>query len=141
MNSQTDAKNAGEEATQPVEPRNLALVTDRHRLGFFLIRYVPHPLRDESVNIAVVMVGDGFADVRFVRDWQRVLALDPGADIGLMKGLAREIRDKLHAGEQREQMLLVMEDSFSNAIQLSPRKGCLTEDPAIEIEALASQYL
>jgi len=87
------------------------------------------------------MVGNGFADVRFVRDWQRVLALDPGADIGLMKGLAHEIRDKLHAGEQREQMLLVMEDSFSNAIQLSPRKGCLTEDPAIEIEALASQYL
>jgi hypothetical protein len=34
-----------------------------------------------------------------------------------------------------------LEDSFSNVIQLSPAKGCLAEDPAREIEAMASMYL
>ncbi len=34
-----------------------------------------------------------------------------------------------------------MEDSFSNRFRLSPVKGCVTEDPAREIEAMASMYL
>ncbi len=33
-----------------------------------------------------------------------------------------------------------MEDSFSNLIQLSPISACLAEDPAKEMEALASFY-
>jgi hypothetical protein len=141
VNSRTNAKNAEEDTTRPVGGRILGLVTAWRKLEFFLVSYVPHTLRDESINIAVVMIGDGFADVRFVRDWQRVLVLDADADIELLKELACEIRDKLRAGGQREDMLLMMENSFSNAIRLSPRKGCLTEDPTTEIETLASQYL
>jgi Protein of unknown function (DUF3037) len=98
-------------------------------------------LRDESVNIAIVMVGDDFADVRIVCDWQCVLELDPDADILLLKQLACDIREKLRNKEQRKEMLSRMEQSFSNAIQLSPWKGCLTEDPATEIETLAARYL
>lgn len=116
-------------------------MTDWRTLEFFLVRYVPHTLRNESVDIAVVMTGDGFAEVRSVRDWQRVLALDPDADIELLKGVVRDIHDKLRTGEQRDEILLMMEHAFSNAIRLSPTKGCLTRNPAIEIETLASQYL
>ena len=56
--------------------------SDRHELGFFLLRYVPDAVKEEFVNIGVVMVGGGtdagYADVRFTRDWRRVLCLDPG---------------------------------------------------------------
>jgi hypothetical protein len=107
----------------------------------FVVSYVPQILRDRSANIAVVMVGEGFADVRFARDWQGVLALDPEADTELLTELAREIRDKLRVPDQGEEMLRQMEDSWSNSIQISAGKGCLTKDPTAEIETLASQYL
>jgi hypothetical protein len=52
-------------------------MADRRQLEFFLLRYVPDAVKDEFVNIGVVMVeagagGDGFAEVRFTRDWLRV---------------------------------------------------------------------
>ena len=52
-----------------------------------------------------------------------------------------EIRDKLRAPGQLEEMLLRMEDSWSNTIQISGGKGCLMENPSTEIEVLASQFL
>jgi len=106
-----------------------------------VISYVPSTLREEGVNIAVVMFGVGFADLRLVSDWQRVLALDPGADIQLLEALATQIRDKLVDAEQRQGMLSTLEDSFSNAIRCSPPKGCFIEDPETEIENLAAKYL
>jgi len=116
------------------------------QLEFFLLRYVPDAVKDEFVNIGVVMVenganGSGFAEVRFTRDWRRVRCLDPQADVEMLAALEREIRGQLAATHDREVLLRRLEDSFSNVIQLSPAKGCLAEDPAREIEAMASMYL
>ncbi len=113
----------------------------RHSLKFFVVSYAPTASSEQSVNIAVVIVGDGFADVRFVPNWERVMALDPEADIELLTALASEIRDDLRAADQREDALHRMQDSWSNTIRVSPSKGCLTDNPATEIEILASQYL
>lgn len=127
--------------TQSGEGGLLSAAPEQHTVKVFIVSYLPHPVKDERVNIAVVMIGDGFADVRVARDWQRVLAVDPGADIELLSALTLEIRDKVRLPGQREEMLLKMEDSWSNAVQLSLGKGCLTADPASEIETLASEYL
>jgi hypothetical protein len=126
-------------------------MAERKQLEFFLLRYVPDAVKDEFVNIGVVMVEPGangaggietrFADVRFTRDWRRVRCLDPQADVGMLEALEREIRGQLATTRDREVLLRRLEDSFSNVIQLSPAKGCLTEDPAREIEAMASMYL
>jgi Protein of unknown function (DUF3037) len=121
-------------------------MTDKRQLEFFLLRYVPNAVKDEFVNIGVVMVeagvkSGGFAEVRFTRDWGRVWCLDPEADVEMLTALEREIRGQLATTHDREVLLGRMEDSFSNAIQLSPAKRCLAEDPAREIEALASMYL
>ena len=59
----------------------------------------------------------------------------------MLEALEREIRGQLATAQDREGLLRRMEDSFSNVIQLSPAKGCLAEDPATEIEAMASFYL
>ncbi len=53
----------------------------------------------------------------------------------------REIRGQLIETRNRELLLLRLQDSFSNVIQLSPAKGCLAEDPAVEIETMTSLYL
>jgi hypothetical protein len=119
---------------------------EKRHLDFFLLRYVPDAVKDEFVNIGVVMVeaganGAGFADVRFTRDWRRVRCLDPQADVEMLSALEREIHGQLATTHDREVLLRRLEDSFSNVIQLSPAKGCLAEDPAREIEAMASMYL
>jgi hypothetical protein len=118
----------------------------RRQLEFFLLRYVPDAVKDEFVNIGLVVVeasgnGGGFAEVRFTRDWRRVRCLDPQADVEMLAALEREIRGQLAETRDREGLLRRLEDSFSNVIQLSPAKGCLAEDPAREIEAMASMYL
>jgi hypothetical protein len=127
------------------------LAPDRRQFEFFLLRYVPDAVKDEFVNIGLVMVeawanGGGtndiaFADVRFTRDWRRVRCLDPQADVEMLAALEREIRGQLATTHDREGLLRWLEDSFSNVIQISPTKGCLAEDPAREIEAMASMYL
>lgn len=120
-------------------------MADRHQLEFFLLRYVPDAVRDEFVNIGVVMLqpganGSGFADVCFTRDWRRVRCLDPGADVEMLEALEREIRGQLKDIGNRERLLHKLEDSYSNLIQLSATKGCLAEEPAREIEMLAKLY-
>jgi Protein of unknown function (DUF3037) len=119
---------------------------ERRKLEFFLLRYVPDAVKDEFVNIGVVMVepaanGSGFADVRFTRDWRRVRCLDPQADVEMLQGLECEVRGQLADVRDRAALLRRLEDSFSNVIQVSPTKGCLAEDPAREIETMASMYL
>ena len=121
-------------------------MADRRQLEFFLLRYVPDAVKDEFVNIAVVMVepganGGGFAEVRFTRDWRRVRCLDPQADVEMLAALERDIRGQLGTTHDRDVLLRRLQDSFSNVIQLSPAKGCLAEDPVREIEAMASMYL
>ena len=118
----------------------------KRQLEFFLLRYVPNAVRNEFVNIGLVMVeggadSGGFADVRFTRDWRRVRWLDPQADVEMLEALERDIRKRLASREDRAILLRQMEDSFSNAIQLSPTQKCLAEDPVAEIEAMASMYL
>lgn len=121
-------------------------MSDLRQLEFFLLRYVPDAVKNEFVNIGLVMVepganGDGFADVRFTRDWRRVRCLDPQADVDMLAALERDIRGQLATTREREVLLRRLEDSFSNVIQLSPAKGCLAEDPVAEIEMMASMYL
>jgi hypothetical protein len=121
-------------------------MADRRQLEFFLLRYVPDAVKDEFVNIGVVMVeaganGAGFADVRFTRDWRRVRCLDPQADVDMLAALERDIRGHLATVQDRVGLRRRLEESFSNVIQLSPTKGCLADDPAVEIEATASMYL
>jgi hypothetical protein len=126
-------------------------MADRRQLEFFLLRYVPDAVKDEFVNIGVVMVeagangthsnGGGFAEVRFTRDWRRVRCLDPQADVEMLAALERDIRGQLATTHDREVLLRRLQDSFSNVIQISTAKGLLADDPVAEIEAMASMYL
>ena len=120
-------------------------MADKRQLEFFLLRYVPDAVKDEFVNIGVVMTepaanGLGFAEVRFTRDWRRVRCLDPDADIEMLEALEREIRSQLSNVRERGVLLRKMEESFSNLIQVSSSKGCLAEEPGKEIELLAKLY-
>jgi hypothetical protein len=113
---------------------------------FFLLCYTTDRVTAESVNIGIVLfdpnsLAEGFCDARFLDDWERLQSIDPDADIEVLRATANDIQKQLRSTVQRESFLRMMEDSFSNAIWLSPRSECITEDPTLEIESLARRYL
>ncbi|HZD76529.1 MAG TPA: DUF3037 domain-containing protein, partial [Acidobacteriaceae bacterium] len=73
-------------------------LTTRQRCEFSLIRYVPDPVKNEFVNIGVLLRGeDARAAVRFTRDWSRVRCVDPDADTTMLEALEAEIGRRLAA--------------------------------------------
>ena len=119
---------------------------DLKQCEFFLLRYVPDAVKDEFVNIGVVLVepganGAGFAEVKLTRDWQRVKCLDPTADVEMLAGLENDLRARLKEVGSRQDFFRSVEESFSNVLRLSPAKACLTESPAEELGRLAEMYL
>jgi hypothetical protein len=122
---------------------------ERRKCEFLLLRYVPDAVKDEFVNVGVVLYesGGGWADVRFTRDWKRVRCLDPDADVEMLEGLEQEIKERMLEGASSkdwlnlEWLLKRMEDSFSNAIRLTPSKAVLADSPQEEIGRLAEMYL
>jgi hypothetical protein len=121
-------------------------MANSRQVEFFLLRYVPHALRQEFVNIGVLMVESGanggvLVDVRLAKDWRRVRGLDPQVDLEVIEALLRDIRREV--GEVRDRALLLkkIEDQFSNVIQLSAPMRILAANPAQEIETLASMFV
>jgi hypothetical protein len=114
---------------------------------FFLVRYVADPVKDEFVNIGVLLreaSGDpgALATVRFTRDWGRVRCVDPEADIAMLEALEGDIRKRLSEREAGIRPIVsVLEDSFSNLVRLTPAKGCLAENLVTETELLMRLYV
>lgn len=116
----------------------------RRPCEFFLLRYVPDPVRGEFVNVGVLLreAGKGAAQVRFTHDWARVRCADPDADLEMLEALEQEISRRL--GEHREDMPDVMktlEDSLSNGLQMTGAKACLAESLPVELERLMKMYV
>jgi len=113
---------------------------------FFLLRYVPDAVKNEFVNIGVVLMepgadGNSFADVRFTRDWRRVYCLDAQADVEWLQAMERDIRIQLSDAERRDAWMKRVRESFSGMVQLSETSGCLAEDPVKELAALTKLYV
>ncbi len=115
-------------------------MAERKQCEFFLLRYAPDAVKEEFANFCVVLLNGDTAEVRLTRDWRRVKCLDPAVDIEILEALETDLRSMLKDPD-RDRLLQKIHDSFSNAIQLSPTKAVLAEDPAVEIERLAQMYL
>jgi Protein of unknown function (DUF3037) len=115
----------------------------KQQCRFFLLRYAPDAVKNEFVNIGLVLLPPaGGAEVRFTRDWSRVRCLDPQADTEVLEALETDLREKLREmNGDHEFILRRIQDSFSNALQPSEFQGCLAESPAQEADELARLYL
>lgn len=120
-------------------------VAGRVPCEFFLVRYVPDTVRSEFVNIGVVLreaARPETARVRFTRDWARVRCMDPEADTAMLESLESEVAARLGLGERDFKPVLgVMEESFSNAVQLSEMRASLAESVAAEMDLLMGLYV
>ena len=115
----------------------------KQQCRFFLLRWVPDAVKNEFINIGLVLLpGTGAPELRFTQDWSRVRCLDAAADIELLENLQVELRAQLREeGEPRELLLRRIQDSFSNSLQSSGVTACLADSPAAEADALARIYL
>ena len=97
------------------------------------------------MNIGVLLREAGQPEqtvVRFTQDWARVRCVDPDLDVAMLEGLESELRGKLtEQGAQAQAMMRVLEDSFSNAIQITEPKAYLAESMISGIEELMRLYV
>ncbi len=118
---------------------------DRIQCEFFLVRYVPDAVKNEFINIGVVLREAGrpeTARVRFTRDWGRVRCVDPEADTGMLEALEYEVRERFSNGAiETALMMKALEDSFSNMLQITEPKACLADSIPAEIEQLSRMYI
>ncbi len=118
---------------------------ERIQCEFFLVRYVPDTVKNEFVNIGVVLREAGrpeTARVQFTRDWGRVRCVDPEADTGMLESLENEVRERLSSGPmETATMMKALEESFSNMLQITEAKACLAESIPAQMEQLGRLYI
>ncbi len=118
---------------------------DRIQCEFFLVRYVPDAVKNEFINIGVVLREAGrpeTARVRFTRDWGRVRCVDPEADTGMLEALEYEVRERFSNGAvETALMMKALEDSFSNMLQITEPKACLADSIPAELDQLSRMYI
>ena len=121
-------------------------MAEQKPFDFFLLRYVPNAVREEFVNIGLVMTesggdGGGFAGVHFTGDWRRAKHLYPDIDLEMLDAIGRDIRQRILDVKERALLLHEFVDQYSNAIQVSTVYHVLAEDPVKEMKHLASSLV
>jgi Protein of unknown function (DUF3037) len=120
-------------------------MAEREQCEFQLVRYVPDPVKNEFVNIGVLLRGsDGEQSaLRFTRDWSRVLCLHPDADTQMLEALEIEIGQRLRSqpADHPKPIMTLLEGSLSNGVQITETKGYLAESFVSGVEDLMRLYV
>src|SRR5271156_4227541 len=125
-------------------------MAQRKQCEFQLIRYVPDPVKNEFVNIGVLLraAEGGQSMVRFTRDWARVRCLDPDADTQMLEALEIEIGHRMRSQpvddirvSHVQPVLARLEDTLSNGLQITESKAYLAESFPAGLEELMRLYV
>ena len=125
-------------------------------LRYRILRYTPNLLRDEWINVAVLLEqvpGEpphprSPALRRAVRvlneesEFRRLRRLHPSADEGLLRNLEPEFESNLAGSEENVgKYLSKFEDTLSNALQFGPQHAVLAEDFDAEMQRLYDEKI
>jgi hypothetical protein len=117
----------------------------RKQCEFQLIRYVPDPVKNEFVNIGVLLRASegGQSMLRFTRDWGRVRCLDPDADTQMLEAFEIEVGHRLlsQPTDHPKRIMTLLEGMLSNQVQITDAKGYLPETFLTGLEDLMRQYV
>jgi Protein of unknown function (DUF3037) len=123
--------------------------------AYRILRYTPNLVRDEWVNIGVLLFdpGTGERRLRLIEEqdeYNRVRRLHPQADETLLRALRDELEDRFQSASANgsnggsddwQQLLGKWDETLSNALQLAPQKGVLTADLDAELERLYADHI
>ncbi len=80
--------------------------------------------------------------VTFTKEWARVRCIDPDVDVAMLESLESELRQRLaHPEAGLPPLMHVLEDSFSNALQVTEPKAYLAESLVAGVEELMRLYV
>lgn len=119
----------------------------RNTLRYRVLRYTPNLVRDEWVNVGVLLeeVNGPRRAVRLIEDASeiaRVRRLHPGVDEDLLHALPSEFDARLRAPEPEVRTYLErLDQTLSNVLQLSPQRGLLASDFDAELDRLFRDYV
>jgi len=116
-------------------------------LRYRVLRYTPNLIRDEWVNIGVLLeeVNGPRRAARLIEESSeiaRVRRLHPGADENLLRALPADIDSRLRAPEAEARLYLEkLGDTLSNVLQLGPAHAVMAEDFDAEIDRLYRDHV
>lgn len=115
--------------------------------AYHVVRYQPNLIRDEWVNIGVLLLDPASGRVRQrwleePADFARLRRLHPAADEELLLHLPAEF-DRQFAGRELDSAAILekFDQTLSNAVQLSPSKGLLARDPDAELDRIFQEQV
>jgi hypothetical protein len=132
------------------------LQTPGQALAYHILRYVPDLVRDEWVNIGVLVFNPetGERRLRLIEDqeeYNRVRRLHPWADEALLRALRDHLENRLDSGIRGngsngpeipwQGVLSKWEETLSNGLQIAPQKGVLADDLDVEVERLYADHV
>lgn len=121
--------------------------------AYHILRYMPYLVRDEWVNIGVLLFAPetGERRIRLIEEQDelnRVRRLHPQADESMLVRLRDDLEDRFQSangkqanGSDWQALLAKWDDTLSNALQLSPQKGTLALDLDAELERLYGDHV
>jgi hypothetical protein len=135
--------------------RSTGLESAERACAYRILRYTPNLVRDEWVNIGVLLFDPdtGERRLRVIEEqdeYNRVRRLHPQADEALLRALRDDLEDRFqsaaanggkgHAGNWL-QLLAKWDETLSNALQLAPQKGVFAADLDAELERLYADHV
>src|SRR5579859_5315206 len=126
----------------PETERSGGVIQNQRLCAYRIVRYTPNLIRDEWVNIGVLVFNPrtGERRLRLIEDqgeYNRVRRLHPSADETVLRALRNELEDRLDNGSVPLQNLLEKCDEIlSTTLQIAPQKGVIADDLDAELDRL-----
>jgi hypothetical protein len=128
---------------------------DERPCAYRILRYTPNLVRDEWVNIGVLLFDPATGERRLrlieeQEEYNRVRRLHPHADEALLRALRDDLEDRFQSAAAKSsnggsanwlQLLGKWDDTLSNALQLAPQKGVHAADLDAELERLYADHV
>jgi hypothetical protein len=138
-----------------VETASAGTPPDEMSCAYRVLRYSPNLVRDEWVNIGVLLFdpSTGERRLRLIEEedeYNRVRRLHPRADEALLRALRDDLEDRFQSASARSsnggnaswlQLLGKWDETLSNALQLAPQKGVHATDLDAEMERLYADHV
>jgi hypothetical protein len=123
--------------------------------AYRILRYTPNLVRDEWVNIGVLLFNPRTGERRLrvieeEEEYRRVRRIHPGADELVLRALRDDLEDRFQSAATSgttgntgdwQRLLAKWDDTLSNALQLAPQKGVFAADLDAELERLYADHV
>ena len=123
--------------------------------AYRILRYTPNLVRDEWVNIGVLVFDpqSGERRLRLIEEqeeYARVRRLHPAADETVLLALRDDLENRFEGARRNnghangggvEELLRKWDETLSNALQLAPQKGVVAGDLDAELERLYADHV